>query len=104
MRRIRLLFAAFLFLSYLQIYAQDRPWHIGAMPQANAAMAAINTINIKPGSHQIVVAVIDSGVITQACRASYCQAMTCCHRPTICGALVQAMFIQTNAMHDVAQK
>lgn len=65
MRRIRLLFAAFLFLPYLQIYAQDQPWHIGAVPQANAAMAAINTINIKPGSHQIVVAVIDSGVITE---------------------------------------
>jgi serine protease len=42
---------------------QDYPWHLGALATNTSAPSAINTINIKPGPHRIVVAVIDSGVI-----------------------------------------
>lgn len=43
--------------------AQDVPWHLGSNIANAAAPSAINTLNIKPGSHRVVVAVIDSGVI-----------------------------------------
>lgn len=43
----------------------DTPWHLGSNSQSvQSAPSAINTANIKPGSHRIVVAVIDSGVIS----------------------------------------
>lgn len=43
--------------------AADAPWHLGTHNGSAPAPAAINTINLKPGPHRIVVAVIDSGVI-----------------------------------------
>lgn len=43
--------------------APDVPWHLGALNKDNSAPSAINTVNLKAGPHQIVVAVIDSGVI-----------------------------------------
>ncbi len=43
--------------------AQDLPWHLGAQTSKVPAPSAINTHNIKPGPHRIVVAVIDSGII-----------------------------------------
>jgi serine protease len=43
--------------------AQDIPWHLISHTQADVAPSAVNTQNIKAGPHQIVVAVIDSGVL-----------------------------------------
>lgn len=44
--------------------AQDLPWHLGSMNSAtSAAPAAINTAGTKPGPHEVVVAVIDGGVL-----------------------------------------
>ena len=44
--------------------AQNLPWHLGASEiNGTYAPSAINTSFIKPGPHQIIVAVIDSGVI-----------------------------------------
>ncbi len=43
--------------------SSELPWHLGAHNPNNTAPSAINTVNVKPGSHRIVVAVIDSGVI-----------------------------------------
>jgi len=43
--------------------AQELPWHLGSASQASTAPSAINTTAIKPGSQQVVVAVIDSGVL-----------------------------------------
>lgn len=46
--------------------AQDLPWHLGAVnPSAVAAPSAINTASVIPGPHEVVVAVIDSGVIAE---------------------------------------
>lgn len=42
---------------------EDLPWHLLNSGKAVAAPSSINTQGIKPGPHQIVVAVIDSGVI-----------------------------------------
>jgi serine protease len=39
------------------------PWHLMSNTKAVAAPSSINTQGIKPGPHQIVVAVIDSGVM-----------------------------------------
>lgn len=45
--------------------AQDLPWHLGSLdPSVPAAPSAINTAGIKPGPHEVVVAVIDSGVLS----------------------------------------
>lgn len=45
--------------------AQDIPWHLGALnPAAPTAPSAINTAGLKPGPHEVVVAVIDSGVLS----------------------------------------
>jgi hypothetical protein len=43
--------------------AQELPWHLGSLDPAQAAPAAINTASLKPGPHEITVAVIDSGVL-----------------------------------------
>ncbi len=44
--------------------AQELPWHLGALnPSAEVAPSAINTASVKPGPHEVVVAVIDSGVL-----------------------------------------
>lgn len=43
--------------------SSELPWHLGAHNPNNTAPSAINTVNVKPGSQRIVVAVIDSGVI-----------------------------------------
>lgn len=45
--------------------AQDLPWHLGSLnPATPVAPSAINTAGIKPGPHEVVVAVIDSGVLS----------------------------------------
>lgn len=43
--------------------AQELPWHLGSLNPASAAPSAINTASFKPGPHEVVVAVIDSGVL-----------------------------------------
>lgn len=46
------------------VNAQDLPWHLGSLsPTAAVAPSAINTASVKPGPHEVVVAVIDSGVL-----------------------------------------
>lgn len=45
-------------------HAQEIPWHLGAFDKNEIAPAAINTAPIKPGPHKVVIAVIDSGVIS----------------------------------------
>lgn len=53
-----------LVLASLTVQAQDLPWHLGSMNSAAAAApAAINTAGTKPGPHEVVVAVIDGGVL-----------------------------------------
>lgn len=53
-----------LVLASLATQAQDLPWHLGSMNStAGAAPAAINTAGSKPGPHEVVVAVIDGGVL-----------------------------------------
>jgi serine protease len=48
----------------MAVNAQDMPWHLGSMNGATpAAPAAINTAGTKPGPHEVVVAVIDGGVL-----------------------------------------
>lgn len=45
--------------------AQDLPWHLGSLDaSAPHAPAAINTAGMKPGPNEVVVAVIDSGVLS----------------------------------------
>ena len=44
--------------------AQDIPWHLGSTGGQLHAPSAINTIQDKPGPNRIVVAVIDSGVMS----------------------------------------
>jgi serine protease len=43
--------------------AQEFPWHLGSLDSSASAPAAINTAGVKPGPNQVVVAVIDSGVL-----------------------------------------
>ena len=51
-------------MSALAVNAQDLPWHLGSMSGSSAAApAAINTAGTKPGPHEVVVAVIDGGVL-----------------------------------------
>jgi serine protease len=45
------------------VRAHEIPWHLGAFEGQLPAPSAINTAQEKPGPHQIVVAVIDSGVM-----------------------------------------
>jgi serine protease len=46
------------------VYAQELPWHLGSLNSAVAsAPAAINTAGSKPGPHDVVVAVIDGGIL-----------------------------------------
>lgn len=45
------------------VWAQDVPWHLGTYDGQLPAPSAINTVKEKPGPHQVVVAVIDSGVM-----------------------------------------
>lgn len=58
-------FAGFSFLlAMVSVSAQDLPWHLGSMSSSSAAApAAINTAGTKPGPHEVVVAVIDGGVL-----------------------------------------
>jgi serine protease len=44
--------------------AQELPWHLGSLNHASAAPSAINTAAVKPGPYEVVVAVIDSGVLS----------------------------------------
>ena len=53
-----------LLLAALAVNAQDLPWHLGSINSATpAAPAAINTAGTQPGPHEVVVAVIDGGVL-----------------------------------------
>lgn len=45
--------------------AEDVPWHLGSLNPADAvAPSAINTAGMKPGPYEVIVAVIDSGVLS----------------------------------------
>ncbi len=44
--------------------AQDFPWHLGSLNSGAVAPSAINTATVKPGPHEVVVAVIDSGILS----------------------------------------
>lgn len=57
--------AVFFMMISLTATAQDLPWHLGSLnPSMPAAPAAINTGSVKPGPYEVVVAVIDSGVLS----------------------------------------
>lgn len=43
--------------------AQEVPWHLSSNAQTTVAPSSVNTQGVKAGPHQIVVAVIDSGVM-----------------------------------------
>ena len=45
------------------VHAQELPWHLGSLSRLASAPAAINTAGVKPGPTEVVVAVIDSGVL-----------------------------------------
>lgn len=45
------------------VHAQEFPWHLGSLTPSASAPAAINTVGVKPGPIEVVVAVIDSGVL-----------------------------------------
>lgn len=44
-------------------WSQDLPWHLGSVDAGQSAPSAINTAGSRPGPNEIVVAVIDRGVI-----------------------------------------
>lgn len=54
-----------LFAAASPLQASVQPWHLGALAPIPKAPAAIGTLNIEPGPHPVVVAVIDSGVIAE---------------------------------------
>jgi len=63
MQRYGSFLMAALTLAISATLAQETPWHLGAARPKLPAPAAINTSQIKPGLTNIVVAVIDSGVM-----------------------------------------
>ncbi len=53
-----------LVLVVIAAHAQDLPWHLGSLDSTSpSAPAAINTAGTKPGPHEVIVAVIDGGVL-----------------------------------------
>jgi serine protease len=60
----RKIFALLLLVAGTASSNEGRPWHLGSSSNNTSAPSAINTSRIKPGPHRIVVAVIDSGVIS----------------------------------------
>jgi serine protease len=59
----RISHTAFLYFGLAtSLAAQDVPWHLVSHTQ-KAAPSSVNTHGISPGPHQIVVAVIDSGIL-----------------------------------------
>lgn len=45
-------------------HAQETPWHLGSLhASGHTAPSAINTVGVKPGPYEVVVAVIDAGVL-----------------------------------------
>ena len=47
------------------VVAEELPWHLGSLnPSAAIAPSSINTAALKPGPNEVVVAVIDSGIVT----------------------------------------
>lgn len=52
------------FLVSQQCWADDAPWHLGSVAPLSTAPASIETLNVRPGPHRVVVAVIDSGVLS----------------------------------------
>lgn len=57
------IFSLLLALASTSFAQEELPWHLGSFIRTASAPSAINTSNLKPGSHQTVVAVIDSGII-----------------------------------------
>lgn len=50
--------------AFAPAFAQDLPWHLGSLDTSvTPAPAAINTAGVKPSANEVVVAVIDSGVL-----------------------------------------
>jgi hypothetical protein len=63
-----LVFCRFVGVAFLAAWcgltsAQELPWHLGSVNGASSAPAAINIATARPGSHEVVVAVVDSGVL-----------------------------------------
>lgn len=57
--------ALMLVAASFDVTAQELPWHLGSLdPAAAVAPSAINTASVKSGPHEVVVAVIDSGVLS----------------------------------------
>ena len=53
-----------LMIASLTVFAEELPWHLGSLnPSTAIAPSSINTAAAKPGPHEVVVAVIDSGVM-----------------------------------------
>ena len=51
-------------MTAFMVGAQDLPWHLGSLnTSVPVAPAAINTASVKPGPHEVIVAVIDSGIL-----------------------------------------
>lgn len=58
------LIAIGLVLTSFTLGAEELPWHLGSLnPSTAIAPSSINTAAIKPGPHEVVVAVIDSGIL-----------------------------------------
>ena len=56
-------FSSLALISVATVSAQEVPWHLGSLDAGASAPAAINTVSVKPGPYDVVVAVIDSGVL-----------------------------------------
>lgn len=52
-----------LFLIGMQVQASEIPWHLGSTGNGSSARSAIQTAQLQPGPHSVVVAVIDSGIL-----------------------------------------
>ena len=50
-------------LTSMAAQATDTPWHLGSASNGPAARSAIQTAQLQPGPHAVVVAVIDSGIL-----------------------------------------
>lgn len=59
------IFAVGLLTASFLVFAEELPWHLGSLsPSAAMAPSSLNTAAVKPGPHEVVVAVIDSGIIS----------------------------------------
>ena len=79
-----------LLCGFVTAHAQDLPWHLGSLNNSVAsAPAAINTAGTKPGPHDVVVAVIDGGVLP--------------NHPSLAGRLMPG-YDMLSAPHDVKSR